>query len=150
MVSGFTTDQLIFFAVLVAAFALLATERIRNDVVAMLIVLALAVSGLLKPAEALAGFGSEPAIVVASVFVLSAALHRTGVSDTLGRWIGRLAGGGYARAVGVIMSSVALLSAFTHHVTMTAVMMPTTLTLARERRLPPSKLAAAKIGRAHV
>jgi di/tricarboxylate transporter len=140
MVAGLTTQQLIFFAILVGGFALLATERIRNDVVAMLIVLALATSRLLSPAEALAGFGSEPAIVVASVFVLSAGLHRTGVSETLGRWVGRLAGGGYARAVGVIMSAVALLSAFTHHVTMTAVMMPTTLAIARDRRLPPSKL----------
>jgi len=40
------------------------TERRRNDVVAVLIVLALAASGLLKPDKALSGLGSEPAVVV--------------------------------------------------------------------------------------
>lgn len=137
---GMTVQQILYFAVLVAAFALLVTERLRNDVVAVLIVLALAGTGLLSAREALSGFASEPAIVVAAIFVLSAALHKTGLADRLGAAIGRAAGGGYARAVAVIMSSVALLSAFTHHVTTTAVMLPVTLKLAEERGLAPSKL----------
>jgi len=74
-VAGLDAPQLVFFVILAVAFVLLLTERLRNDVVAILIVLALAVSGLLKPEKALSGFGSEPAIVVAAIFVLSAALH---------------------------------------------------------------------------
>jgi len=109
-------------------------------VVAVLIVLALGGTGLLTPAEALAGFSSEPAIVVVSIFVLGAALHHTGVSETVGRWIGRAAGATLARANAVIMLSVAALSAFTHHVTTTAVMLPVTLNLARDKGLPPSQL----------
>ena len=108
--------------------------------VAVLIVLALGGTGLLTPAEALAGFSSEPAIVVVSIFVLGAALHHTGVSETVGRWIGRAAGATLARANAVIMLSVAALSAFTHHVTTTAVMLPVTLNLARDKGLPPSQL----------
>jgi di/tricarboxylate transporter len=135
-----TGPQLAFFAILLTAFILLATERIRNDLVAVLIILALAGAGLLSPKEAVAGFASEPAIVVASVFVLSAALHATGVSETIGQWIGRLAGGGYVRAVGVMMSAVAALSAFTHHVTMTAVMLPVTVELADRQNIARSKL----------
>src|SRR2546425_9448077 len=105
-----------------------------------MIILALVGTGLLEPGEALAGFASEPAIVVASVFVLSAALYRTGVSQALGRLIARLAGGSYTRVVAVLMSSVALMSAFTHHVTMTAVMLPTTLDLGRRHNIAASKL----------
>jgi di/tricarboxylate transporter len=67
---GLTAQHLLFFAILLCAFVLLATERIRNDVVAVMIILALVGTGLLEPREALAGFASEPAIVVASVFVL--------------------------------------------------------------------------------
>jgi di/tricarboxylate transporter len=133
-------QQLAFFAILLAAFVLLLTERIRNDVVAILIVLALAASGVLSPREAVAGFSSEPALVVAGIFVLGAGLHRTGLSDRLGAWIGGRAGGGWTRAVAVLMSSVAILSAFTHHVTTTAVMLPITLTLAREHDIPASRL----------
>ena len=133
-------QQLAFFAILLVAFVLLLTERIRNDVVAILIVLALAASGVLSPREAVAGFSSEPALVVAGIFVLGAGLHRTGLSDRLGAWIGGRAGGGWTRAVAVLMSSVAILSAFTHHVTTTAVMLPITLTLAREHDIPASRL----------
>ena len=119
--------QISFLIILVVAFTLLITERIRSDLVAVLIVLSLAVTRVLTPAEALSGFGSEPAIVVVSIFVMSAAFRQTGLAETIGQKIGKLAGQGYSRIVVVLMSSVALLSAFTHHVTTTAVMLPVTM-----------------------
>jgi len=140
MLYGLSIQQMVFFAILLIAFGLLVTEWLRNDLVAVLIILALAVTGVLQPDEALAGFSSEPAIVVAGIFVLSGALHQTGLSDLIGGWIGRLAGRSYSRAILVIMPAVALLSAFTHHLTTTAVMLPVTLDLAREKNLPPSRL----------
>ena len=140
MAGGLTGEQLTFFVILLVAFALLITEKLRNDLVAVLIVLALAGTGLLSPADALAGFSSEPALVVAAIFVMSAALHQTGLSETVGGWIGRLAGTSLTRANAVIMLAVAALSAFTHHVTTTAVMLPVTLNLAREKSLPASQL----------
>lgn len=139
-VGALPPPQLVFFAILLVSFVLLVTEKLRNDVVAVLIVIALASTRLLSPAEALSGFGSEPAIVVAAIFVLSAGLHRTGVAESLGRLIGRWAGDSWTRAIAVIMPSVAVLSAFTHHVTTTAVMLPVTLDLARDKRIPASKL----------
>jgi di/tricarboxylate transporter len=135
-----TGSQIGVLAILVVAFGLLVTERIRNDLVALLIVLALAASRILKPDEALAGFSSEAAIVVAAIFVLSAGLHLTGVSDTIGGWIGRLAGSSYTRVIAVVMPAVALLSAFTHHLTTTAVMLPVLLQISRDKQISPSKL----------
>jgi di/tricarboxylate transporter len=140
LLESLSPQQLIFFVILVVAFALLLTERLRNDIVAVLIVLALGGTRVLTPSEALSGFSSEPAIVVAGIFVLGAAIHLTGLSDLIGGWIGRLAGNSLTRALAVIMPSVALLSAFTHHVTTTAVMLPITLQLARDRDIPASKL----------
>ena len=139
-VPDLTPQQWAFFAILLGAFALLITERLRNDLVALLIVIALAVTGNLSVREALSGFSSEPAIVVAAIFVLSAALHQTGVSEAIGQWISRLAGASYTRAIAVVMPAVAVLSAFTHHLTTTAVMLPITLDFARERKIPPSLL----------
>lgn len=140
MIENLNANQLSFIVILVFAFGLLVTERIRNDIIAMLIVLALAVTGVLSPSEALSGFSSEPAIIVASIFVISGAFHKTGLAEKIGIWIGRLAGNSYSRILAVIMSSVALLSAFNHHVTTTAVMLPVTLDLCRERNIPASKL----------
>jgi len=98
MLDRLSGQQVIFFAILLIAFGLLITERLRNDLVAVLIILALAITSVLQPDEALAGFSSEPAIVVAGIFVLSDALHHTGLSDLIGGWIGRLAGNTYSRA----------------------------------------------------
>jgi len=137
---GLSPQQILFLLILVAAIVLFMTEWIRTDVVAVMIVIALYVSRVLDAKDALSGFSSEPAIVVAGIFVLSAALHVTGLSDTIGNWIGRLAGNSLTRAIAVIMPSVALLSAFTHHVTTTAMMVPVTLDVSRERKLPASKL----------
>lgn len=135
-----TNQQILFLVILISAFWLLFTEWLKNDIVAILIILALALTRLLKSGEALSGFSSEPAIIAASIFVLSEALHQTGVSETIGAGIGRLAGKGYFRIVTVLMLSVAGLSAFTHHVTTTAMMLPVTLNLAKVRKIPASKL----------
>ena len=140
MFGGLNAQQIVFLAILAIALVLFITEWIRPDVAAVLVVIALYLSRTLKPDEALSGFSSEPAIVIAGIFVVSGALHATGLSDRLGDWIGRFAGNSLGRAIAVIMPSVAVLSAFTHHVTTTAVMLPITLDLSRERKLPASKL----------
>jgi di/tricarboxylate transporter len=137
---GLNPQQVFFLLILTAAIVLFITEWIRSDLVAVMVVVALYVTRVLDPRDALSGFSSEPAIVVAAIFVLSAAMHATGFSDTIGSWIGRLAGTSLTRAIAVIMPSVAVLSAFTHHVTTTAMMVPVTLNLARERNIPASKL----------
>lgn len=140
MLGQLDTQQLLLLVILAGAFALLITERIRVDLTAVLIILALTLSGILEPAEALSGLSSEPAVVAAAIFVLSGSLFYTGLSDRLGAWIGRLAGSSYNRMVIVIMLAVALLSAFTHHVTITAIMLPITLRLCRQHGISPSKL----------
>jgi len=140
IVLGLSPPQIFYLLILLAAIILFITEWIRTDLVALLIVIALYLTRVLKPEEALAGFSSEPAIVIAGIFVLSGALHVTGLSDTMGDWIGRLAGKSLTRALAVIMPAVALLSAFTHHVTTTAVMLPVTMDISRERDIPASKL----------
>jgi di/tricarboxylate transporter len=133
-------QQIWFLVILIVALVLFITEWLRTDVVAVMIVVALYVTRVLKADEALAGFSSEPAIVVAGIFVLSGALHVTALSDKIGNLIGKLAGKSLTRAIAVIMPSVALMSAFTHHVTTTAIMLPVTLDLSRERKLPASKI----------
>lgn len=137
---GLSPQQIAFLLILILAIVLFITEWIRTDVLAVMIVIALYVTRILKPEEALSGFSSEPAIVIAGIFVLSSALHVTGLSDTIGSWIGKLAGKSLSRALAVIMPAVGLLSAFTHHVTTTAIMLPITMDISRERNMPAAKL----------
>lgn len=141
MILGFTYDQLIFLAIMTAALVLFMTEYLRVDVVAILIVLALSITGLLDAKEAFSGFSSEPAIIVAAVFVLSAGLSFTGVTDVLGEWVARVAGKGEMRAITVIMLAVAVMSAFTHHLMVTAMMLPIIMKICKdEEKLHASRL----------
>jgi len=140
MFTGIEADQLYLFIILIGAVILLFTEWLPIDLTALLIILALGVTGVLEPDGAFSGFSSEPAILLATVFVLSGALYHTGLSGQLGDWIKRLAGKSFERMIGVIMPAVALLSAFTHHVTITAIMLPPTLKLSKENNVPASRL----------
>jgi di/tricarboxylate transporter len=140
VLGGITVQQAIFFGILIVAFGLLITERLRIDVIAILLIVALNVTGMLSTEDALRGFSSEPAIVIASVFVLSAGLYRTGLADAVGRLMAHLAGATLGRMLAVIMPISALFSSVTHHVTITAVMLPITLSLSRHGKISPSKL----------
>lgn len=134
------TQQIVFLLILIGTLALFISERVRIDVAAMLTVLALAFTGILTPAEALSGFSSEPAIIVAAVFVISAALSATGLTERVGAMIARAAGAREWRAIVVLMPAVAGMAAFTHHLMVTAMMLPILMRLAREQQLPASRL----------
>lgn len=137
-----TTDaqQIIYLIIVAVALLLLLTEWLRVDIVAVLIILALASSGILKPAEAFSGLSSSPAVIIAAIFVLSRALQLSGVADVITAWIVRAAGKKESRVLAVMMLGVSAFSTFTEHVTPTAIMMPALLKLSRERGIPASKL----------
>jgi len=140
MILGLDAPQLLLLAILVLSIVLLSGEWIRVDLSAILIILALSLTGVLKPEEALSGFSSEPALLVAFIFVMTGALYRTGLTERFGTWIKRIVNNQYERIVAVLMPLVAVLAAFTHHVTLTAIMVPVTMGIARERNIPASKL----------
>ena len=133
-------QQASFGLILVGGLYLFISEKLRVDITAMLILLALVLTGVLDSKQALSGFASEPAIIVAAVFVISGALAATGISERLGTWVSRAGGRGEARTIAVVMPLVALLAAFTHHVMVTAMMLPLLLRHARDRQLPASRL----------
>ena len=79
------TGEVTFVFVLIGvAGALMASNRVRFDIVALLVVLALMLSGVLTAGEALAGFGSSVVILVAALLVIGETLDRTGVARAVG------------------------------------------------------------------
>ena len=75
-----TFDQILFLLILAGALYLFISERLRVDVTAMLTLLAMVIAGVLDPEQALSGFASEPAIIVAAVFIISGGLAATGIT----------------------------------------------------------------------
>ena len=135
-----TLQQLTFLLILGGGLYLFISERVRVDVTAMLILMALVVTGLLDEEQALSGFSSEPAIIVAAVFVISGGLAATGITEHIGQWIGRASGKSEARVIAVTMPAVAVMASFTHHVMVTAMMLPIMGRLAKTNGLAPSRL----------
>lgn len=138
--AGMDGQQIMFLVILAGGLYLFVSERLRVDVTAMLILLALVLTRVLDARQALSGFASEPAIIVAAVFVISGGLAATGITERLGLWVGRAAGKSEWRGVAVVMPAVAALSAFTHHVMVTAMMLPIVLRHSREVGIPASRL----------
>ncbi len=133
-------DLHIALAVLVGMLLLFVSNRLRLDLVAVLGLLALTLSGVLTSAEALAGFSDPVVLMIAGLFVVGAGLFRTGVADALGRQVERLAGQGIHRLTLAIMLVTAFLSAFLSSTGTVAVMLPVVLAIARRRRISPSRL----------
>lgn len=132
--------MLLVFGLLVATFALMVWEKLRIDLVAMLAFAALLISGVLTPAEAFQVFGNDAAITVACMFVLSGALERTGVIDTIGHRLNRMVGRSDWSVLLVVLPVVAVISAFINNTPVVVVFMPILISLAAARGLKPSKL----------
>jgi len=137
---GVDADALTVFVILAATVALFVSDRIRLDLVALMSAAALVLTGVLTPTQALAGFGDPLVIMIASLFVVSGAMFRTGVAERLGRWLGRVAGDGEGRIVLLVMLITALLSGVMSSTGTVAVMLPVVVALAWRARVSPSKL----------
>ena len=87
-----TFEILLTLSIIVVAVILFATEKLRVDIIALLVLLTLVLSGLLDADQAFLGFASPAVITVWAVYIVSGALFKTGVTDILGVWISRLAG----------------------------------------------------------
>ena len=131
---------LIVLAILVVAVVLFVTEKLRVDLVALLVMLSLALTGVLEGEQAIAGFANEAVITIASVLILSGGLMRTGVAHIIGRKVLRYAGKEPARLVPVLMLTVGVLSGFMNDIGVTALMLPVVLEIARRIAISPSKL----------
>jgi di/tricarboxylate transporter len=135
-----TAEILLVYGILAGAVLLFVSERLRLDVVALLALLALALTGILTPGEALAGFADPVVIMIAALFVVGDGLFQTGVAQSMGKLPGRLAGDSEVRLLVIIMLLVAVLSGFMSSTGTVAVMLPVVMGLAWARDLSPSKL----------
>lgn len=138
-----THHMLIVLGVLASAVGLFAWGRPRADIVGLLVVAVLMTSGVLTPQEALAGFGSPIVILLAGIFVVSAGLVNTGVTQRLSELIVRVGGNSEARLVALIMLLAGVIGSVLNSSAIAAMLIPVVLTIAnrtglnRKRMLMP-------------
>lgn len=135
-----TIEIILTLAIIAGALALFATEKLRVDVVALLVLLAVGLTGLVSPDEVFAGFANPAVITVWAVYIVSGGMFNTGVAEIIGRFIARLSGGSEMRLIVVIMLTCGIMSAFINNVGATAMLMPAVVSVAREKKISVSKL----------
>ena len=133
-------ETLFVFLLLLLTIILFVSDRLRLDIVAILVILALMLSGILSPKEALTGFGDPVVILIAGLFVVGEGLFRTGVAFTIGNWLMRVGGTSETRMMILLMLVVAGLSAFMSSTGAVAIFIPVTLNLAAKAGIQPSQL----------
>ncbi|HEY0081079.1 MAG TPA: SLC13 family permease [Pyrinomonadaceae bacterium] len=122
------------------ALVLFATERIPIDIVTILLVISLILTGTLTVGEAFAGFGNDIVITISGLFILTGGLVKTGVIDVIGRRLHRIAGGNAFRLTALIMFVAAACASVMKNTTTTAMFVPVVLGLCERTRIQPSKL----------
>ncbi len=135
-----TVQTAIVLVLVVIVFFGFVRELLSPDVVALGAVSILLISGILSPDDALSVFSNGAPITVGAMFVLSAALERTGVISVLAQFLSNAANKTPMIAVGSLLLSVALTSAFVNNTPIVVLMTPVVIGLAQTLKVAPSKL----------
>jgi len=135
-----TFEIILTLSIIAVAVILFATEKLRVDIIALLVLLTLVLTGLIEANQAFMGFASPAVITVWAVYIISGALFKTGVTDVLGAWISRLAGNSEPRLIAIIMLTCGTMSAFMNNIGATAMLLPAVVGISRKSGVRLSKL----------
>ena len=118
---------------------LFVTDRVRTDIVGLMIVVVLGALGILEPKTLLLGFSNEALVTIAAMFVLSAALMRSGLVRALGGKLAEFSRGSPVRFMIMALSAVCFMSAFINNTPVVVVFIPAVLTVCARLGASPSK-----------
>ncbi len=130
----------ITFSILIVALILFFTDKIPADLVALLVVVTLGVSGVLTPQEAFSGFSRSAVITILAIFIIAEALRRSGVTEQVGNILLKVGGKSELRLVVVVMIAGAFLSLFMNNIAAAAVLLPAVSGAARKAKVNLSRV----------
>jgi di/tricarboxylate transporter len=130
-------NQLIVFLTLALSLVFFVWGRWRYDIVAIMALLVVAVTGIVPANDAFTGFGHPAVVTVAAVLIISRGLINSGVIDALTNQLFKLKQNMTVQIL-VIVTIVAALSSMMNNVGAIAIMLPVTVQIAHKNRLPPS------------
>lgn len=126
--------------VIVGVFVAFVRDWASPDIIAMSGFVVVIAAGILTPPDMLQVFSNSAPITIGAMFILSAALDRTGVIDRMGQTFAKMAGANELRALILLMVTAAGLSAFVNNTPVVVVFLPIVLGLARSTGLKASRL----------
>ncbi|TXE20864.1 SLC13 family permease [Psychroflexus gondwanensis] len=135
-----TTAAIITIGVIVLAIILFATEALPIDLVAISIMIILVIGGVITPEEGVEGFSNKATITVAFMFVLSAALLKTGALQVLAHRLSKIFRYKFNAGILMMMFMIAIISAFVNNTPVVAVFIPVVIQIAHASGQSPSKM----------
>ncbi|MBS4035791.1 MAG: sodium-coupled transporter [Ignavibacterium sp.] len=135
-----TLDIIIVIAIVIGAAVLFATEKLPVDMTAILVMAVLLLTGIITPEEGISGFSNTATVTVAAMFILSAALNKTGAVLFVGEMASKMFKYNFWLGVVLMMISVGVLSAFINNTPVVAVFIPVVLRIAAANQFSASKI----------
>lgn len=132
-----TAGQWIIFATLIITLILFISGKLRYDLVALIALLIVVITGLIPIESAFSGFSNPAVITVVTVFILSKTLQNSGVVDVIGQRLSRIEGG-ITIQLAALTVIITILSAFMNNVGALALLLPVAIQLARKKQVSPS------------
>ncbi|MEO7935507.1 MAG: SLC13 family permease [Dokdonella sp.] len=124
--------------IVIGAVALFASEKVRIDLVALIVLVLLVTLQLVSPAEALAGFSNEATITVAAMFALSLGIERSGALEPLGRMLSRIRKPWLLTLA--LMLAIAPMGAFVKNIALVATFLPLALRVCANTGTSPARV----------
>ena len=122
----------------VAAF-LFVTELIPLAVTAMAACTALGILGVLPSKQVYAGLSNSTVVLFGGMFVIGAAMFKTGLAEAVGLWVVNKAGTGEVKLMGAVMLVTIILSSVSSNTGTVACLMPVIIGIAQAANIPTSK-----------
>ncbi len=138
--AGGLSNQILVVVLLAMMICLYIGQWMSVETVSVLLIAALALTGLLEPGEAFSGFANPATITVAAMFVLSGALVRTGALEALTQSLGRLSGGSLLRLLLLLVLIVPPASAFVNNTPIVVMLVPVLFAICRRYDIKASKV----------
>lgn len=135
-----TRDLAIVLLLLLAAIVMFARNKPRMDVVALIMIAALPLFGILNVDETLAGFADRNVILIALLFVIGESLVRTGIAQRVGDWLVARAGSNETRLITLLMLMVAGFGSFMSSTGVVAIFIPIVLRICQNAGIVPGRL----------
>ena len=135
-----TNEILIVFALLGLVILLFIFDWLRVDLVGILMIVLLPLTGVLTGEEAIMGLSSNAVVSIIAVMIIGAGLNRTGVMNILSRQIVKVAGTTESRIMVVISATVSFISSFMQNIGAAALFLPATMRISQQLRVPVSQI----------
>lgn len=141
LLPDFMQHQLFWvLALLVFAIWQFMANKLRMDIVALLVIAFFSLSGILTTKEVFAGLSDPNVVLIALLFVVGESLVRTGIAYQVSEWLMRVAGASEVRVLVLLMLSIAGLGSFMSSTGIVAIFIPVVLAICSGMGISPKRL----------